>query len=80
MQEFIGIIKRRYADRYIILNTPPLEVTADAAILSEVVDYIIVVVPYGSVTESRINKAVKLLPQEKIAGIILNKRKNYIQY
>jgi len=80
MQEFIGIIKRRYADRYIILNAPPLEVSADAAILSEVADYIVVVVPYGKVTESRINKAVKLLPQEKIAGIILNKRKNYIQY
>jgi len=80
MQEFIGILKRRYADRYLIINAPPLEVSADAAILSEVVDYIIVVVPYGRVTESRITKAVKLLPQEKIAGIILNKRKNYIQY
>jgi len=80
MQEFIGIIKRRYADRYIILNAPPLETSADAAILSEVVDYIVVVVPYGRVTESRISKALKLLPQEKIAGIILNKRKNYVQY
>jgi protein-tyrosine kinase len=56
-----------------------LEVSADAAILSEVVDYIVVVVPYGKVTESRINKAVKLLPQEKIAGIIINNRKNYVQ-
>ncbi len=80
MQEFIGILKRRYADRYLIINAPPLEVSADAAILSEVVDYIIVVVPYGKVTGSRINKAIKLLPQEKIAGLILNKRKNYIQY
>ena len=80
MQEFVGIIKRRYADRYIILNTPPLEVSADAAILSEVVDYIVLVVPYGKVTEDRIRKAVNLLPQEKIAGIILNKRKNYVQY
>jgi len=78
MQEFVGILKRRYADRYIILNAPPLEVSADAAILSEVVDYIVLVVPYGRVTESRINKAVKLLPQEKIAGIIINKRKNYV--
>ena len=80
MQEFIGILKRRYADRYLIINAPPLEVSADAAILSEVVDYIIVVVPYGKVTASRINKAVKLLPQKKIAGIILNKRINYVQY
>lgn len=80
MQEFIGILKSRYADRYLIINAPPLEVSADAAILSEVVDYIIIVVPYGKVTESRINKAIRLLPREKIVGIILNKRKNYIQY
>ena len=80
LQEFIGILKRRYTDRYIILNAPPLEVSADAAILSEVVDYILIVVPYGKVSKSRINKAVNLLPKEKIAGIILNKQKSYVQY
>ncbi len=80
MQEFIGVLKRRYADRYIILNAPPLEVSADAAIMSEVVDYIVVVVPYGRATRSQIHKAVKLLPQEKIVGIVLNKRKSYVQF
>ncbi len=78
MQEFIGVLKRRYADRYIILNAPPLEVSADAAILSEAVDYIVLVVPYGKVTEDRIRKAVNLLPQEKVAGIILNKQMMYV--
>ena len=80
MQEFIGILKRRYADRYVILNAPPLEESADAAILSEIVDYIVIVVPYGRVSRERINKALKLLPEEKIAGIILNKRKNYVRF
>jgi len=78
MQEFIHILKKRYADRYVILNAPPLEVSADAAILSEVADYILVVVPYGKVTNNRIKKAVKLLPKEKIAGIVLNKTMNYV--
>ncbi len=78
MQEFVSILKKRYADRYVILNAPPLEVSADAAILSDIVDYIVIVVPYGRATTVRINKAVKLLPEEKIAGIILNKRKNYV--
>ncbi len=80
MQKFVGVLKRRYADRYIILCVPPLEVSADAAILSEIADYIVVVVPYGRATRDRINKAVKLLPEEKVVGIILNKRKNYVQY
>ena len=78
MQQFIGILKSRYPDRYVILNAPPLEESADAAILSEIVDYIVIVVPYGRVSKERIHKAVKLLPEEKIAGIILNKRKNYV--
>ena len=80
MQEFIGVLKRRYADRYIILNAPPLEVSADAAIMSNAADFIVLVVPYGRVTKGRIEKAIKLLPKEKIAGIVLNKRKDYVRF
>ena len=81
MKEFIRILKRRYADRYIFLDAPPLERSADAAILSDVVDYILIVIPDGRVSKSRINKAIKLLPKEKVIGYILNNKKSfYIQY
>ena len=34
MSEFLLQIKKRYSDRYIIVNSPPVETSADAAILS----------------------------------------------
>ncbi len=74
MKEFITQVKRRYIDRYIILNAPPLEVSADAAILSEVCDQIVVVIPYGMVSNQRLKKALRLLPKSKITGVVVNKR------
>ena len=78
MREFVMTMKKRYLDRFIILNAPPLETSADAAILSEIADYIAIVVPYGKVTKTRITKAVKLLPPEKVSGFILNYKKKYV--
>ena len=78
MREFLDVIKRRYIDRYLILKAPPLESSADAIILSEMVDYVVIVVPYGRITPSRLRKATNLLPREKIAGLVLNDCKSYV--
>jgi len=78
MRDFILQVKKRYSDRYVILNAPPLEVSADAAILSEISDRIIVVLPYGKVSNARLAKALKLIPQEKIAGFVLNDKLQYV--
>ncbi len=78
MRDFILQVKKRYSDRYVILNAPPLEVSADAAILSEISDRIIVVLPYGKVSNARLAKALKLIPQEKIAGLVLNDKLQYV--
>ncbi len=77
MKEFLGALKRRHKDRFIFINTPPLEVSADAAILSEVADYVLVVLPYGKVSKNRLNKAIKSLPPNKIAGVVMNDCKRY---
>ncbi|MGD2171926.1 MAG: polysaccharide biosynthesis protein [Gammaproteobacteria bacterium] len=77
MREFIRVLKNRYSDRFVILNAPPLEVSADAAILSEIADYVLVVFPYGKVSNSRIKRAIKSLPREKIAGMVMNDCKKY---
>lgn len=78
MKEFVGVLKRKHVDRYIIINAPPLEVSADAAILSELADFVIVVVPYGKISNSRLKKAIKSIPREKIAGIVMNDCKRYV--
>ncbi len=78
MRDFISHVKKRYSDRFIILNTPPIEVTADAAILSEVADLILIVLPYGKVSQQRLKKSLKLLPKEKIIGIVINNQIKYV--
>ncbi len=77
-REFFVTLKNRYVDRYIILNAPPIEVSADAAILSELCDQIVIVVPYGKVSNSRLLKALRLLPRSKITGIVINNRINSV--
>ena len=78
MREFITHVKKRYSDRFIILNAPPLEVTADAAILSEVSDVIVLVVPYGKISTPRLKKALRLIPREKIVGMVINDKVKYV--
>ncbi len=78
MKEFIGALKRRHKDRFLFINSPPLESSADAAILAEVADFVLVVVPYGKVSKSRLERAMRFLPPEKIAGIVMNDYKQYV--
>ena len=78
LKDFLSILKRRHIDRYIIINAPPIEVSADAAILSELADWVVVVVPYGKVTGRRLARAIKSIPADKIAGIVLNNCKKYV--
>lgn len=72
MRQFIEELRTRYRDRYILLDVPAVSLTADARILSELVDFAVVVVPYGKVTKDQINLALDNIPREKLAGVVFN--------
>lgn len=74
MKRFILQLKRRYRDRYLILNAPPIEASADAAILSEYADFIVVFIPYGGVSNQRVLKSLESLPEDKILGFVINEK------
>lgn len=78
MRNFIEEVKRRYSDRYIILNAPPIEASVDAAILSEISDFIIFILPYGKISNDRLSRAMKLIPKEKIIGFVINNKINHV--
>ena len=78
MRSFIAQVKKRYTDRYIILSAPPLETSVDAAILSEISDYIVFVLPYGKVSNDRLSRALKLMPKGKKMGFVINNKLNYV--
>lgn len=72
MAQFIQEIRERYSDRYVVLDASSVGTTADARIISEVCNYVVLVVPAGRVTVDQINFALESFPKEKILGVILN--------
>ncbi|MDG9667868.1 XrtA-associated tyrosine autokinase [Hahella sp. CR1] len=72
MRQFLHSLRKRYPDRFIILDTPSIAVSPDARIISELCDLTLVVVPHGRVTESQIVSAVSSIPSQKCAGVLVN--------
>jgi protein-tyrosine kinase len=72
MKQLIENIKKRYRERYIILDAPPMTESADTQILAELCDYIVLVVPYGRVTASQVEACAKAIGEKKLIGVIFN--------
>lgn len=62
----------RYPDRYIILDAPPVDESADARILANFSNMVLLVVPYGRVTPMQIESAVAAIPGDRYVGSIVN--------
>lgn len=74
MENFIEMAKKRYPDRFIILDTPPIGYYAESQILASICDMAILVVRYGQTSESQIQTGIELISNDKLAGIIINKK------
>lgn len=72
MRQLMDDITQRYPDRYVILNAPAIADSADAQILLELCDYVLLVVPYGRLTPAQVMKAAKAVGEQKLLGVIFN--------
>lgn len=72
MRHLLDGIRQRYAERFIILDAPPMSDTADTQIIAELSDYVVLVVPYGRVTSGQVDACVKSLDSKKLLGIVFN--------
>lgn len=72
MKSLIKEVSERYNDRFIIIDTSPIQATVDPKILAGQVDAIIMVSRYRYTRESDFKMALEILPKEKIIGTILN--------
>lgn len=72
MKALLDGLVERYHDRYVVLNSPALNESADVSILVELVDYVVIVIPYGSVKDSELEVALKKIDKSKLLGVILN--------
>jgi len=73
MKELVGEMKNRYPDRYVLFDVAPVLAAADAISLAPLVDHLVFVVEAGRTHARDVERALRLLPQEKILGLVLNR-------
>lgn len=66
-------LSERYPDRIVVFDAPPLLVTSQAGVLSQLAGQILVVVEAGRTPQSAIKEAVAHLDKDKVIGMVLNK-------
>lgn len=72
MEKALSAMKYRYPDRYIIIDTPPVLLFAEAKLISTLVDGIIFVVKEGRASQQHITEALDSLKAENVMGIVYN--------
>jgi capsular exopolysaccharide synthesis family protein len=72
MRRLIDSVRRRYLERFIILDGPSMSDIADIRVLSELCDYVILVGRYGRVTDAQIENCVKEINGKKMLGVVFN--------
>lgn len=65
-------LRERYPDRYIIADTAPVTLAADTKILLELVDFGLLVIPYGKATKAQIESSARAIGPEKLIGCVFN--------
>lgn len=73
MVGFIKELKARYPDRYIVIDSPSVgDSSADARILAQLCDFVVVVVPYGKVSQAQVKSSIEMLGSKRVAGTVFN--------
>ena len=75
MKDLIVDMKARYPERYVFFDVPPILSGADALVFAPLVDCILFVVEAGRTSMLDVNKALDMIPKEKVLGLVLNKQK-----
>lgn len=73
MEDVMNELATRYADRLIVMDSPPLMITSEAPSLAGQVGQIVLVVESGITTNQDIQGALEQLDRDKAINIILNK-------
>ena len=72
MKQFLQAVRRRYPDRFIVLDTAPITESPDARILTELCDYAMLVIPHAGMTADGIEQAAGAFNAEKFVGAVIN--------
>lgn len=73
MVAFVNDIARRYNDRIVIFDSPPLLARTEPSVLAQHVGQIVFVVQAEKTSRAAINEALGLLDKNKLGGVVLNR-------
>lgn len=76
MQKLVTEMKRRYDDRFVFFDLPPLLEASDAMAFAPLVDAIIMVVREDITSIAEVKRSMDLIPREKFLGFVINGRKH----
>lgn len=73
MTRFVNDIAKRYADRIIIFDSPPVLARSEAIVLAQHVGQVVFVVEAERTSRTAMSEALGMIGNAKLGGIVLNK-------
>jgi protein-tyrosine kinase len=72
MRSLVAELKHRYPERYVIFDTPPALLFADAQVLAGMVDSLLFVVREGKAKPAQITEALAAFQETNLLGVVYN--------
>jgi len=72
MTNLLTEVKQRYDDRFIIIDTPPIRMTAEAQAISKFTDGVLMVVRFGMAKKGTVTRVIEDIGKDKIIGLVGN--------
>lgn len=72
MKTLIQEVRNRYADRFVVIDSAPVELAPETVVVASEVDAVIFVVKYGETSRHAVKSAMEKLQKEKILGVVFN--------
>jgi exopolysaccharide/PEP-CTERM locus tyrosine autokinase len=72
MAELLDEVKYRYHDRLIVIDSPPIGLSAETSVLARQADGTLVVTKYGKTPKAKVADILETVGSHKILGCILN--------
>jgi len=72
MKQLMDTVRRRYLERFIILDGPPMSRIADNRTLADLADYVLIVARYSQSTSAQIASCISAVGDKKLLGIVFN--------
>lgn len=74
LRQLLIELKRRYPERYIVIDAPSIAADADARILVDACDQVALVVPFGKATMEHVIQSARQIGKDKFLGLIFNNK------